>query len=230
MVFPQTPRESLPSTTQVRPTTAQEARSFLDMTNYCSRFIPYYSTITEPLRALTKSDQPWTWTSQHQQAFDQLKHLLASDTVSHISTPTQRPRSSSTLALLDLVVFSAETTMSLPMQDAFSLPSNSGTPKPNEKSSASCSLVNISTCTSMAQNSPSSLIINLLNAFLPNPLLVPMLGWNSGHYVWKHTTLPFPILLAKQTLLIIATTHRSTASDQTEEYIAFLTFTPPQKR
>ena len=63
------------------PTTAHEVRSFLGMTNYCSRFILNYSTITEPLRALTKSDQPWTWTSQHQHAFDQLKYLLTSDTV-----------------------------------------------------------------------------------------------------------------------------------------------------
>ncbi|CAB4008646.1 hypothetical protein BSL78_21779 [Paramuricea clavata] len=63
------------------PTNAHEVRSFLGMTNYCSRFIPNYSSITDPLRALTKSDQPWTWTSQHQQAFDQLKDLLTSDTV-----------------------------------------------------------------------------------------------------------------------------------------------------
>lgn len=51
------------------------------MTNYCSRFIPNYSTVTEPLRVLTKSDHPFTWTPKHQQAFDQLKRLLTSDTV-----------------------------------------------------------------------------------------------------------------------------------------------------
>lgn len=49
-------------------------------------------------------------------------------------------------------------------------------PKQNEKPSASCLLVNISTCTSMAPNSPSSPITNLLNAFLPILLLVPMPG------------------------------------------------------
>ena len=63
------------------PTNAHEVRSFLGMTNYCSRFIPNYSTITAPLRTLTRSDQPWAWTSSQQQAFDQLKHLLTSDTV-----------------------------------------------------------------------------------------------------------------------------------------------------
>ena len=63
------------------PSNAHEVRSFLGMTNYCSRFIPNYSTITAPLRTLTKSNQPWTWTSSEQQAFDQLKHLLTSDTI-----------------------------------------------------------------------------------------------------------------------------------------------------
>ena len=52
------------------PSNAHEVRSFLDMTNYCSCFIPNYSTITAPLRTLTKSDQHWTWTSSEQQAFD----------------------------------------------------------------------------------------------------------------------------------------------------------------
>jgi hypothetical protein len=33
-----------------------EVRSFLAMTNYVGRFIPNYSTITEPLRRLTKQD------------------------------------------------------------------------------------------------------------------------------------------------------------------------------
>ncbi len=81
IVYPQTPRKSLPSTIPAPPTTAHEVRSFLGMTNYCSRFIPNYSTITEPLCTLPKSDQPWTWTPQHQHAFDQLKNLLTSDTV-----------------------------------------------------------------------------------------------------------------------------------------------------
>ena len=71
------------------PTTAHEVRSFLGMTNYCSRFIPNYSTITEPLRALTKSDQSCEWTSHHQHAFDHLKTLLTSDTVLAYFNPHQ---------------------------------------------------------------------------------------------------------------------------------------------
>ena len=38
------------------PKYVQEIRSFLGMTNYSSRYIPDYATITEPLRALTKTE------------------------------------------------------------------------------------------------------------------------------------------------------------------------------
>ena len=71
------------------PTNAHEVRSFLGMTNYCSRFILNYSTITAPLRNFTKSDQPWTWTSSEQQAFDQLKRLHTSDTILSYFDPHQ---------------------------------------------------------------------------------------------------------------------------------------------
>ena len=72
------------------PSNAHEVRSFLGKTNYCSRFIPNYSTITAPLRTLTKSDQPWTWTSSEQQAFDQLKRLLTSDTILSYFNPHKK--------------------------------------------------------------------------------------------------------------------------------------------
>ena len=39
------------------PTNVSEVRSYLAMTNYVSRFIPHYSTIAEPLRALLKREQ-----------------------------------------------------------------------------------------------------------------------------------------------------------------------------
>ncbi|CAB3986289.1 Hypothetical predicted protein [Paramuricea clavata] len=55
----------------------------------CMRFIPNYSNITESPRTLTKSDQPWTWTPQHQNAFDQLKHLLTNDTVLSYFNPNK---------------------------------------------------------------------------------------------------------------------------------------------
>ena len=58
------------------PSNASEVRSFLGMTNYCSRFIHSYSTMTQPLRELTKKEQPWQWTDHHQQALQQVKDAL----------------------------------------------------------------------------------------------------------------------------------------------------------
>ena len=58
------------------PQNVHEVRSFLGMTNYSSRYIPDYATITEPLRALTKKDARFQWTAAHQEAFDQLKIAL----------------------------------------------------------------------------------------------------------------------------------------------------------
>ena len=40
------------------PSTVSEVRSLLGMANYCSRFIPSYSTITQPLRELTQPSTP----------------------------------------------------------------------------------------------------------------------------------------------------------------------------
>ena len=61
------------------PRTAQELRSFLGMTNYSSRFIRNYATITEPLRRLTKKDTPWVWSQEQQDAFNTLKNALSED-------------------------------------------------------------------------------------------------------------------------------------------------------
>ena len=63
------------------PTKVSELRSFLVMTNYVSRFIPDYSTITAPLRKLTKVGVIWEWTESQQNAFEMLKQNLTSDLV-----------------------------------------------------------------------------------------------------------------------------------------------------
>ena len=50
-------------------------------TNYVGRFIPNYSTVTEPLRRLTKQGVQWEWTIEHQQSFDKLKNELIVDRI-----------------------------------------------------------------------------------------------------------------------------------------------------
>ena len=59
------------------PSDATEVRSLLGMSNYCSRFIPAYATLTQPLRELTQKDTPWEWTDLHDRTLKQLKNALA---------------------------------------------------------------------------------------------------------------------------------------------------------
>ena len=59
-----------------QPTNESEVRSFLGMVNYCNKFIPNYSTITAPLRKLTKKGEKFVWGDEQQSAFDELKTRL----------------------------------------------------------------------------------------------------------------------------------------------------------
>ncbi len=72
-----------------KPTTQSEVRSFLGMTNYVSRFIPDYSTVTEPLRRLTRENEQWEWTNKHDEAFQTLKDTLTSNTVMSFFDPSK---------------------------------------------------------------------------------------------------------------------------------------------
>ena len=60
------------------PTNVPELQSFLGMVTYCSKFLPNFSTITDPLRKLLKKNTPWVWSDAQQQAFQELKDLLLS--------------------------------------------------------------------------------------------------------------------------------------------------------
>ena len=63
------------------PTNASEVRSFLGLTNYCSRYIQDYSTLTFPLRQLTKANTSFEWRDEHEKAFQNLKHALTSSPI-----------------------------------------------------------------------------------------------------------------------------------------------------
>ena len=58
------------------PKNRKELASFLGLTGWFSQFIPHMSTLQQPFRNLHPSDKHWTWTSEHQQAFDTLKTLI----------------------------------------------------------------------------------------------------------------------------------------------------------
>ena len=75
-----------------KPSNASEVRSFLGLVNYCSRFIPNFSTVAAPLQQLTRKGAPFTWTKLQQQAFESLQETLTSSSVmAHFdhSAPTQ---------------------------------------------------------------------------------------------------------------------------------------------
>ena len=48
------------------------------MVGFCSRFIPNYAAVNEPLRRLTKKEIKWQWGNQDKKAFHTLKQSLAS--------------------------------------------------------------------------------------------------------------------------------------------------------
>ncbi|KAK3083972.1 hypothetical protein FSP39_006106 [Pinctada imbricata] len=73
-----------------KPSNQSEIKSFLGMTNYVSRFIPDYSTITDPLRKLLRDKTPWKWTSEQDNAFEKVKRNLTSDRVMTFFDPRKQ--------------------------------------------------------------------------------------------------------------------------------------------
>jgi hypothetical protein len=60
------------------PQSKEEVRSFLGLVNFSARFIPNFSSITGPLRELTKKDSIFSWSQEHQTAFEKLKTIISS--------------------------------------------------------------------------------------------------------------------------------------------------------
>ena len=64
-------------TSYPQPTDVKELRGFLGLANYYRCFVQGFASIAQPLYKLTrKNAKGFNWTSQCQQAFDQLKKLL----------------------------------------------------------------------------------------------------------------------------------------------------------
>ena len=61
------------------PINKQGIHRFLGAINYLSKFCTQLSSITQPLRNLTKEDIPFLWATKHQQAFHEAKALATSE-------------------------------------------------------------------------------------------------------------------------------------------------------
>ncbi|XP_055527470.1 uncharacterized protein K02A2.6-like [Wyeomyia smithii] len=58
------------------PKSMEEVRSFLGLINFVHRYIPDMATITYPLNLLTRKGTKFNWDTNHQQAFEKIKHIL----------------------------------------------------------------------------------------------------------------------------------------------------------
>ncbi|XP_027342684.1 uncharacterized protein LOC113855296 [Abrus precatorius] len=61
-----------------RPKTTIEIRSFIGLVGYYWRFIEGFAKIAAPLTQLTRRDQPFVWTKECEQSFNELKQRLTS--------------------------------------------------------------------------------------------------------------------------------------------------------
>ncbi len=69
------------------PTNVSELRSFLGMVNQLGHFIPDLAQMTSRLRMLLKKSVVWLWMDEHQQEFDKVKELLATELMVHHFDP-----------------------------------------------------------------------------------------------------------------------------------------------
>ena len=63
------------------PKTRKQLRSFIGLVNYYRDMLPKRTELLAPLSSLTSSKVKWKWTSEHQEAFDQMKQLVARETL-----------------------------------------------------------------------------------------------------------------------------------------------------
>jgi transposase InsO family protein len=69
------------------PKTVKQVRSFLGFANYFREFIPQMATLSKPLHELTRKGIKFSWTAEHQLAFEQVQQACASCT--KLAFPTE---------------------------------------------------------------------------------------------------------------------------------------------
>ena len=61
-----------------QPTNKKDIQRLLGLVNYVAKFLPNVSEITSPLREILKKDVIFSWESNQQKSFEQIKKLIAS--------------------------------------------------------------------------------------------------------------------------------------------------------
>lgn len=61
------------------PKCLRDVQSFLGFCNFYRKFMPHFSDIAKPLNSLQRKNAPWEWTTECQNAFQQLKDTLAQE-------------------------------------------------------------------------------------------------------------------------------------------------------
>ena len=71
------------------PADAKELHRLQGMVTYLSKFVPHLADLTAPLRQLLRKGVTWTWSSQHDQAFIDLKNAVTSAPVLQYFDPSK---------------------------------------------------------------------------------------------------------------------------------------------
>eukprot|EP00253_Pinus_taeda_P019524 PITA_19524 len=71
------------------PKDVADIRSFMGLAGYYRRFVEGFSRIAYPITSLKKKGKIFKWTSECQQSFDRLKHLLTTAPILSIADPNK---------------------------------------------------------------------------------------------------------------------------------------------
>ena len=75
-----------------RPSNVKELKSFLGLVSYCSKFVPQFATISEPLHKLTRKNETFCWEKDQQNVFQTLKNAMTSAEVMAYYDPNAEAR------------------------------------------------------------------------------------------------------------------------------------------
>ena len=63
------------------PSNVTDVQRFLGMVNQLAKFVPHIATVTKPIRELLVKSNEWVWDKPQENAFNEIKQIITSDTV-----------------------------------------------------------------------------------------------------------------------------------------------------